>query len=619
MNKVRQWIVVMGLLLLVVATIIGMIWSARPTGTSPTGQAAKPSSATIPTVDQKPLETARRLATLAGTAEEQDFGHNALKLADHEVDLAFADALREAAEHPPQTTPELRQLEARAKQAESIVKADQDRIALLTRQVAAASGHDKDSLEDQLDVLKGQFELDQDELDDAKEDLQRAGGNPQGKLQRLLQEHEAAQHDQAAAAKMPGSSAANYQATNLLPLIQAWLELRDKQLQLATAQQDALQAIPALSHMHDALEQRNKAEEEQKQVTKQKAAGLTAAPAKSPSVADAAASRQAAKETLSSLRHFSADQKTISDLDKRIQDQQELADTYSNWRAFLRSHQRAALHGILQCVLWILLIALVVYLIGRLTDNYFARLAPDKKRLISLRSVVWFAVQAVGLLLVAFVVFGMPSQMPTILGLAGAGLTVALKDFIVGFVGWFVLMGKNGIRIGDWVEINGVGGEVVEIGLLRTVLLETGNWTDTGHPTGRQVSFVNSYAIEGHYFNFSTSGQWLWDEMVLSVPGGENPYAVMDAIQKLVAKETEVNIRMAEEEWQNATTRYRVKSFSAAPAINLRPTGSGVEIHVRYITPAYERQTMRARISGAIVDLLHRKATPQAASGSGRG
>src|SRR5205814_1267265 len=83
----------------------------------------------------------------------------------------------------------------------------------------------------------------------------------------------------------------------------------------------------------------------------------------------------------------------------------------------------------------------------------------------------------------------------------------------VGFIGWFVLMGRNGIRLGDWVEINGVTGEVIELGMFHTVLLETGNWTDSGHPTGRRVTFTNGFAIEGHYFNFSTSGQWLWDEI----------------------------------------------------------------------------------------------------------
>src|SRR5207249_5791005 len=134
-----------------------------------------------------------------------------------------------------------------------------------------------------------------------------------------------------------------------------------------------------------------------------------------------------------------------------------------------------------------------------------------------------FALQALVVLLVAVVILGAPSQTPTALGLAGAGLTVALKDFIVGVFGWFVLRGRNGIRVGDWVEINGVVGEVVEISLLRTVLLETGNWTDTGHPTGRKVAFVNSFAIEGHFFNFSTVGQWLWDEVEILVPSSENP------------------------------------------------------------------------------------------------
>jgi hypothetical protein len=85
----------------------------------------------------------------------------------------------------------------------------------------------------------------------------------------------------------------------------------------------------------------------------------------------------------------------------------------------------------------------------------------------------------------------------------------------------------------------------VEINLLRTVLLETGNWTDTGHPTGRKVAFVNTYTIEGHFFNFTTSGQWMWDELKIMVPSNEDPYLLLDAIQKTVAKETEANVEAA--------------------------------------------------------------------------
>src|SRR5262249_27165395 len=142
-----------------------------------------------------------------------------------------------------------------------------------------------------------------------------------------------------------------------------------------------------------------------------------------------------------------------------------------------------------------------------------ARLRLDRRQVQSLHGVTRVAFQVVTLLLILLVIFGPPSQLGTFLGLAGGGLTVALKDFILGFLGWFVLMGKNGVRLGDWVEINGVTGEVVELGMFHTVLLETGNWTDSGHPTGRRVTFTNGFAIEGHYFNFSTSGQWLWDEL----------------------------------------------------------------------------------------------------------
>jgi small-conductance mechanosensitive channel len=211
------------------------------------------------------------------------------------------------------------------------------------------------------------------------------------------------------------------------------------------------------------------------------------------------------------------------------------------------------------------------------------------------------------------VVMGTPADLPTVLGLAGAGLTVALKDFIVAFVGWFVLMGRNGIRVGDWVEINGVVGEVAEINLLRTVLLETGNWTDTGHPTGRKVGFVNSYAIEGHFFNFSTAGQWLWDEIEFLVPNSEDPYPVIAEIQEMVTGETEADARAAEQEWQHASNQYRVQSVSAAPAVNLRPTTAGVEVHVRYITRAQERFATRTRLYQALVDLFHQKRMPEAA------
>jgi small-conductance mechanosensitive channel len=318
-------------------------------------------------------------------------------------------------------------------------------------------------------------------------------------------------------------------------------------------------------------------------------------------------SKQAAAAAVEWLHRLSEDQKDMADLDKRIQAQQDLAATYAKWIGSVEARQRRSLHRTIRSALWVVIILLLVFVADRLIDRFFTRFTSDRKQLLTLRAVVRFAVEALGALAILFIIFGAPNQMPTILGLAGAGLTVALKDFIVAFFGWFVLMGRNGVRVGDWVEINGVSGEVAEIGLLRTVLLEAGNWTDSGHPTGRQVAFVNSYAVEGHYFNFTTSGQWLWDVVRFLLPPDENPYEVFEEIQAIVAKETENNSKLAEQEWQRVTHRYGVSSPSVSPAINVRSTGGGVEVAVRYITRANQQSEVRSRLNYAIVQLLHGK------------
>ncbi|MGH7623683.1 MAG: mechanosensitive ion channel family protein, partial [Gemmatimonadaceae bacterium] len=214
------------------------------------------------------------------------------------------------------------------------------------------------------------------------------------------------------------------------------------------------------------------------------------------------------------------------------------------------------------------------------------------------------SLHVIAVLLILLVAFVPPDNLGTFLCLAGAGLTVALKDFIIAFVGWFVLMGKNGIRIGDLVEVNGVTGEVVELGMFYTTLLETGNWTESGHPTGRRVSFTNGFAVEGHYFNFSTSGQWLWDEVRIVVPSGRDPYPMIEALSRVASEATAASAREAEEELKSARRAPRLDTEATAPSVTLKPLGEGVEVTVRYITRAAERVELRARLYHTALECL---------------
>jgi small-conductance mechanosensitive channel len=611
--KVRQRIIAIVLLLLVAATIVGlMLTKQRPAEGDLS--AAKPAgkrlmrrgelAAQTPLVDQSSLLTARRLAALAAAPEELNLVHQAEKVADHEADLAFYDAERAAAENLPPLTPETRELVSRKSAAEAAVRAGEENIAALTKKLVAAPEPQKDNLQDQIDVAQAQLELDQDELDDAAQDLERAGADPAAKIRRLKAEHEASDKEP----ERPASSAAvqaeqDYQAHTLLRVFHAWRELTDKRAEIASAQQDAAARIRALGLEHLAFEKKAEESKAERESAKQQARGFSRGQQK----ASREESKATARAALDTLKRHSWHQKSLSDLDKRIQDEQEISDIYVNWLALVEARERAALHNLLAALLWILVVLLAVYAAHRIIEHLFTGMTAENKRIDTLRAVVKFVAEAVGAVAILFIVFGAPTQTTTVLGLAGAGLTVALKDFIVAFFGWFVLMGRNGIRVGDWVEINGVGGEVVEVGLLKTVLLETGSWTDAGHPTGRRVSFVNSFAIEGHFFNFTTSGQWMWDELQVLIPTGQDPYPIIDGIQKLVEKETEANASKAEAEWQQATTRYRVRALSAVPGINVRPTAMGIEVHVRYITRAYERHAARKRMYEAVVEMMHGK------------
>jgi len=548
--------------------------------------AAKPTAASDQPslIDQRLIQTAQQMAGQADTKEEQDLAREALRLTDHELDQSFATALREAVMRSGPASGPLQQISARIAQLKTRVAASQQRIAQLTKDAAT-----RDTAADQLELAKAQLALDQDELDDAQQDLSRRGGDEHSKLERALQEHEAAQH-QTSIALRATNAAPN---ATLSEQARLWLFLTERDRQVLAARQQADRQASTLETEHDGLE---------KLLT-----GGGAAP-QNGAAGPPGEDTEDTAAVVARLRRLSDQRKTLAELDRRIQDAQQLAGVYQRWGALLAGRRRDVLHAMLRSLAAIFAILLAVVLLDRAIRHAFRQQKMDRRRLHQLRIMVIIAIQFLGAAVILLIVFGAPTQMTTIIGLATAGLTVVMKDFIVAFFGWFVLMGKNGIHMGDWVEIEGVGGEVIEIGLLKTVLLEMGNWTETGHPTGRHVAFVNSFAIEGHYFNFSTAGQWLWDELQVMLPSTGESYQMAEQVREAVERETEAEARQAELDWERVTHQYGTRTFSARPTVDLKPSLNRLDVNVRYITRAPQRYEVKSRLFQKIVDLLHQPA-----------
>ncbi|HEX4825422.1 MAG TPA: mechanosensitive ion channel domain-containing protein [Candidatus Polarisedimenticolaceae bacterium] len=582
MNR-RYRILSVALVGVLVATIAGLVLTSRPIE-APRSQSAyrnQPFDKLIKTA-QDQFDTARQLAARAVSPEEQWTAREVIRIADSEVDLAFASALREANTHPPALSAEAQEIAKRLKSAEAQLDASQAEIARLKKAIEAHKASSTDALEQQLQLAEAQADLDQDDVDDAHHDLTRAGGDPQGIIQRMKDRYEAREQQSGGLQTLVPtgvqSSVETGASQNVVALARAWYSLYGKGVELRNAE-----AAP-----------------------RARAAELTASHEKSEAPTSEAPS-PAADQKMSSLKKRAADRKSSIVVDNRIENETQLADTYKRWSAVVQEKQRIAVHGLLFCLLWILIIGMVTAAADLRVRTWAAARAEDRKQAQAFHSVAGYAIRAVGALVILLVVFGPPTQFAAVLALAGAGLTVALKDFIIAFIGWFVLMGRNGIRAGDWVEINGVSGEVLEVGPMRTVLLETGNWSDAGHPTGRKIAFMNGFAVEGTYFNFSTSGQWMWDEIQLTLPADADPFVVADKVKEIVAGATRKNADQAADEWRRVAPTAAPESFRAEPVTSVRPTGSGVSLAVRYITRANERYTLRSTIYRALIDVQRGK------------
>jgi hypothetical protein len=584
MNRARMVIVLIMLIVLAV-TLAGAFLTRGVMAYLPFLQARNGSwtGAYVPpgVVDQRPWQTAAALTALAQSAEERKLAREAERLADHEVDQAFSQSLRQASLEKPNLSGKALALQQRVTELQETIKNDQARIGSLsagagTRPASAvSSGSD-------LEIAKAQLGLDQSELTDSIEDLAGESGDQRVKLQQELAARQAAmQRYRDNASKDDGQTAvaSAEQYTTFAQQLSTWRSLRNRKQLIAQAEQLARADVAALTADQARL--------------KTEVAGL-----------DDKTVGESSSKRIDRLRQISAQKNIQSILNDRLGAQQQLAALYGRWGEQVEIQRKIVVHLILQSLAWIAAICMLVIVAGWALQLALEKMVRDPRQKQTLKTVLNLGTQLVGLLLILLTIFGVPGQMPTILGLATAGLTVVFQDFILAFCGWFVLMGPNGVRVKDWVEIDGVGGEVVQLGLFRTWLLETGNWTANGHPTGRRVSFLNGYAIRGKYFNFSTVGQWMWDEIKVSIPPGAGIHPLIKGIYEATVKTTEADAKMAEAEWKRVTHEEGSPQFSAMPSVDLRPAGPGVDIVIRYITRAGVRVETRNHLFAMIVELM---------------
>ncbi len=188
------------------------------------------------------------------------------------------------------------------------------------------------------------------------------------------------------------------------------------------------------------------------------------------------------------------------------------------------------------------------------------------------------------------------------LGVAGAGIAFALQEVIASFAGWLAIVFGGFYKTGDRVQLGGIKGDVMDIGVLRTTIMETGQWVDGDLYNGRIVLIANSFVFKEPVFNYSGDFPFLWDEIKIPVQYGSNYDKAKELILR-IGNEVAGNLtEKSKAQWVNLQNKYRLEDAQTAPMISLIANDNWVEYTLRYVVSYKKRRATKTELFTKILN-----------------
>ena len=186
--------------------------------------------------------------------------------------------------------------------------------------------------------------------------------------------------------------------------------------------------------------------------------------------------------------------------------------------------------------------------------------------------------------------------------MAGAGLVVSLQDVITSFAGWVAIGYLNLYKAGDRIQIGETRGDVIDISIMRTEIVETGNWVSNDLYNGRVVRIPNSAALKGPIFNCSQEFRFIWDEIKVPLTGDSNHHLAREMLLRIADEAVAGYLEEAEDSWSEVTHNFRIANISLAPTATLIVNGGSLEFTLSYIVDYTNRTAMQDRLFSKIVE-----------------
>ena len=206
---------------------------------------------------------------------------------------------------------------------------------------------------------------------------------------------------------------------------------------------------------------------------------------------------------------------------------------------------------------------------------------------------------AVGI--IAAYLFDDITTIATTLGVASAALVISLQDVLASVFGWFVIMSSGKVRIGDRVEIDGVRGDVLDLQLLRTTLLEINGWLNLDQPTGRVIVVSNNFIFKSKVFNFNHGHPFIWGKVDVTVTFATPIASAMKLFHRVLEEETREDFAAARAAAATMQKRYGVEDADYQPKIYTHLAESGVTLSLVFVSHYKNYSFTRNRINRRLV------------------
>ena len=196
---------------------------------------------------------------------------------------------------------------------------------------------------------------------------------------------------------------------------------------------------------------------------------------------------------------------------------------------------------------------------------------------------------------------GSTQQWATVLSVMGAGVALALHEVLLNMAGWLYIVIRRPYRTGDRIELGNVRGDIIDIQLFQTTLLEIGNWVDGDQSTGRVVHLPHGQIFRNPLYNYTKGFEFLWHETSILVTFESNWERAKEILQECGEEESHEIQEKVQRKIDRMAREYLIYYRKFTPIVYTKIEDSGVKLTLRYLTDAKTRRAGQDIISRKIL------------------